>query len=88
MAKIHELWYSISLKTRDKLVRAGKTFVQTLIATIPVGALIGADQAVVKAALVSAGAAAVSAAWNTIFPPSSGEVQLFPVYRDDILPPE
>jgi len=86
-----EHWYSLKLKTRDKIARAAKTAAQTFVASLPLALLIGADSAAIKAALLSAASAAVSAAWNTIFPPSSGEAILIPIYNpntDTLLPPK
>lgn len=88
MDKLRQLWYSLNLKTRDKLTRAAKTAGQTFIAALPLSLIIGADYAAAKAAIVSAAAAAVSAGWNTLFPPSTGEAILVPVFPGDILPPK
>lgn len=90
-SKIQEIWYSLNLKTRDKLARAGKTAAQTFIFSLPtITVLATLDKAALWSAILSAGSAAVSAAWNSIWPPSTGEVQLVPIIRfpDDLLPPE
>lgn len=92
MDKLKQIWYSLSLKTRDKIVRAAKTAAQTFVASLPVAVLVGGDLPAAKAAIVAAAAAAVSAAWNTLWPPSSGEVKLVPikvpVHPDDNILPE
>lgn len=49
---------------KDILVRAGKTFVQAFIATLTVANLTDNDS--IKAALVAALAAGVSAVWNSV----------------------
>jgi hypothetical protein len=80
---IRRTWYSLNLKTRDKLTRAAKTAGQTFIASLPVAVVVGGDLPAAKAAVVAAAAAAVSAAWNTIWPPSTGEVKLVPILVKD-----
>lgn len=49
---------------KDILVRAAKTFVQAFIATLAVANMTDNDS--VKAAVVAAVAAGVSAVWNTL----------------------
>jgi len=90
MEKLKELWYSLSLKTRDKLARAAKTAGQVFITSFPLASLATHDVNVIWPAVLAAGSAAVSAAWNTIFPPSSGEAVLvpYPVAAGDLLPPK
>jgi hypothetical protein len=89
---LQRTWFSLPLKTRDVVTRAAKTAAQTFIATFPLATLATGDANVIWPALVAAGSAAVSAAWNVIKTPSSGEVKLVPVYvhphPDDILPEE
>lgn len=50
----------------DVLVRALKTFVQTFLATVAVGATNVTDIASAKALAVAAVAAAISAVWNFV----------------------
>lgn len=89
MDKIRQFWYSLPPKTRDKLARAAKTAGQSFILALPsITVLAGLDKAALWSTLVSAAMAAVSAAWNTIWPPSTGEAILVPIYRDDLLPPK
>ena len=54
------------LFTNDVVVRALKTFVQTFLATVAVGATSVTDVATGKALLVGAVAAALSAVWNFV----------------------
>ena len=55
-----------NLLTNDIVVRALKTFVQTFLAVVAVGATSVTDVATAKALIVGAAAAAISAVWNAI----------------------
>ena len=55
-----------NLLTNDVVVRALKTFVQTFLATVAVGATSVTDVATAKALVVAAAAAALSAVWNLV----------------------
>ena len=54
------------LLTNDIVVRALKTFTQTFLAVAAAGVADVTDITAAKALVVSAGAAAISAVWNTI----------------------
>lgn len=49
---------------KDIAERAGKTFVEVFLVLAPVEVVIGADLALLKAAAVGAGAAALAVLWN------------------------
>lgn len=55
-----------NLLTNDIVVRALKTFVQTFLAVVAVGATSVTDVATAKALVVGAAAAAISAVWNAV----------------------
>lgn len=49
---------------RDVITRAGKTAVQTFIATTTVGAVVSTDVTSLQAALIAAASAAITVVWN------------------------
>lgn len=91
MDRLRRFWYSLPLKVRDVVVRAAKTFAQVFISGVPLAVLATGDTHLIWVTVLGAGSAAVSAAWNVIKTPSSGEAILvpFPVKAaDDLLPPK
>ena len=52
------------MDVKDILVRAAKTFVQAFLVGAPVEAIMGANLPVLRAAAISAGAAALAIVWN------------------------
>lgn len=51
---------------KDIGVRAAKTFVQTLVATVSVVVVLGGDVATIKAGVIAASAAGLSVVWNAL----------------------
>lgn len=49
---------------RDVITRAGKTAVQTFIATTTVGSIVGGDLTSLQAAFIAAASAAITVVWN------------------------
>lgn len=64
----------LSPRVTDVLARAAKTGAQTFAAAVVAGAAGVVDFATAKALVLSAGAAAISAAWNTIRAPKQRPV--------------
>ncbi len=69
----------LMLKYKAVALRAGKTFVQTFIATVSVGLTGALDVNALKALVVAALAAAISAAWNVIKQPPEADTTTPPV---------
>ena len=57
---------ALSLVTNDVVVRAVKTFVQAFLSVVALGATDVIDVDSLKALIVGAGAAGISAVWNSL----------------------
>lgn len=55
-----------NINVKDILVRAAKTAVQAFLVAAPVEVIVGGDLPAIKAAVIGAGAAALSVIWNAL----------------------